>query len=159
MDGGCQGLAGVMVFHAVRTLLGNVQRCHAIPFSQGGEVKDMVNKGVNVTVRQEPHLADMDQLCCPFSDNLYAEQALALGISNELEEAVRNASDLATRQFVKPGSPHENPTVALPRFRFVQPNTGHLGNSIQPHRDKLWWMPHFQSQGMTDRPTPLFHGT
>ena len=72
MDGGCQGLADVTVFHTARTLLGNVQRCHAIAFSQGRKVKDMVNKGVNITMRQEPHLADMDQLCRPFSDDLYA---------------------------------------------------------------------------------------
>ena len=36
MDSGCQGLGCVIVFHTVQTLLGNVQRCHAIPFSQGG---------------------------------------------------------------------------------------------------------------------------
>ena len=159
MDGGCQGLAGVTVFHAARTLLGNVQRCHAIAFSQSGEVKDMVNKGVNIAVCQEPHLADMDQLGRPFSDDLYAQQALALWISDQLEETVRNPSDLATRQFVKPGSPHQNPTVALPRFHFVQSNTGHLRNSIQPHRDQLWSMPYFQPQGMTDGPTSLLHGT
>ena len=41
MDGGCQGLADVTVFHTARTLLGNVQRCHAIAFSQGGKVKNM----------------------------------------------------------------------------------------------------------------------
>src|SRR5215510_949759 len=159
MDGGCQGLADVTVFHTARTLLGNVQRCHEIAFSQGGEVKDMVNKGVNITMRQESYLADMDQLCRPFSDDLYAQQAPALWISDELEEAIRNAGDLATRQFVKPSSTHQNPTVALPRFHFVQPNTGHLRNRIQAHRDKLWRMPHFQPQGMTDRPTSLFHGT
>ncbi len=62
MDGGCQGLADVTVFHTARTLLGNVQRCHAIAFSQGGEVKDMVNEGVNITMRQEPHLADIAQV-------------------------------------------------------------------------------------------------
>lgn len=112
MDGGCQGPAGVMVFHAARTLLGNVQRCHAIAFSQGREVKDMVNTGVNIAVCQEPHLTDMDQLCRPFSDALYAQQALALWSSDPLEEAVRHPGDLAARQFVKPGSPHQNPTVA-----------------------------------------------
>ena len=159
MDGSCQGLAGVTVFHAAWTLLGNVQCCHAIAFSQGGEVKDMVNEGIHITMRQESHLPDMDQLGRTFSDDLYAQQALALWISDQLEEAVRNPGNLATRQFVKPGSPHQNPTIALPRFHFVQPNTGHLRNSIQPHRDKLWRMPHFQPQGMTDRPTSLLHGT
>ena len=159
MDGGCQGLADVTVFHTARTLLGNVQRCHAIAFSQGGKVKDMVNKGVNIAMRQEPHLADMDQLCRPFSDDLYAQQAPALWISDQLEEAIRNPGDLATRQFVKPGTPHQHPTVALPRFPLVQPNTGHLGNRIQSHRDKLWRMPHFQPQGMTDGSTSLLHGT
>src|SRR4029453_15315379 len=119
MDGGCQGLADVTVFHAARTLLGNVQPCHAIAFTRGGKVKDIVHKGINLTMRQEPHLADMDQLCRSFSDDLYAQQAPALWISDELEEAIRNAGDLATRQFVKPGSPYQNPTVALPRFRFV----------------------------------------
>lgn len=155
MDGGCQGLPGIMVFHATRTLPGNVQRCHAIAFRQGGEVQDMVNKGVNIAVCQEPHLTDMDQLCCPFSDDLYAQQALALWISDQLEEAVRHPGDLATHQFVKPGSPHQNPTIALPRLHFVQSNTGHLGNSIEPHRDQLWRRPHFQPQGMKDRPAPL----
>jgi hypothetical protein len=159
MDGGCQGLASVMVCHATRTLPGNVQRCHAIAFSQGGEVKDMVDKGVNLAVCQEPHLTDMDQLCRPFSDDLYAQQVLALWLSDQLEEAVRHSGDLATHQFVKPGSPHQNPTIVLPRFHFVQSNIGHLRNSIETHRDQLWWRPHFQPQGMTDRPAPLFHGT
>src|SRR5215831_11246597 len=159
MDGGCQGLAGAMVFHAAWTLLGNVQRCHTIAFGQGGEVKDMVNKSINIAVRQEPHLTDMDQLGRPFPDDLYAQQALAPWVSDQLEETVRNPGDLATREFVKPGSPHQNPTIALPRFCFVQPNTGHLRNSIQPHRDQLWRMPHFQPQGMTDGPTSLLHGT
>ena len=63
-----------------------MQRCHAIAFSQSGEVKDMVNKGVNITMRQEPHLADMDQLGRAFPDDLYAKQALALWISDQLEE-------------------------------------------------------------------------
>jgi len=30
MDGGCQGLAHVVVFHPVRTLLGDMQRCYTI---------------------------------------------------------------------------------------------------------------------------------
>ena len=113
MDSGCQGLGCVIVFHTVQTLLGNVQRCHAIPFSQGGEVEDVVNKGVNIAVRQEPHLTDMDQLCGPFSDNLYAKQPLALRVSDQLEKAVRNPGNLTTRQFVKPRTPHEHATVAL----------------------------------------------
>src|SRR5262249_9914118 len=112
MDGSCQGLADVTVFHAAWTPLGNMQRCHAIAFSQGGDVKDMVNKGMHITMRQEPHLPDMDQLGCTFSDDLYAQQTLALWISDQLEEAVRNPGNLATRQFVKASSPHQNPTVA-----------------------------------------------
>src|SRR6266566_7270527 len=105
MDGGCQVLAGVTVFHATWTLLGNVQCCHAIAFGQGGEIKNMVNKGVNIAVGQEPHLTDVDQLGRPFSDDLYAQQALALWISDQLEEAVRKPGDLAARQLVKAGSP------------------------------------------------------
>src|SRR6266581_8326618 len=159
MDGGCQGLEGVTVFHTARTLLGNVQRCDAIAFSQGGEIKNMVNKGVNIAVGQEPHLTDVDQLGRPFSDDLYTQQALALWVSDQLEEAIRNPGDLAACEFVKAGSPHQNPTVALPRFRFVQSNTGHLRNSVQPQRDQLWRMPHFQPQGMTNRPASLLNGT
>jgi hypothetical protein len=85
MDSGCQGLAQVVVFHATRTLLGNMQRCHTIPLGQGGEVKDMLDKGVNVAVCQKPHLTDVNQLRGPFPDDLYAEQALALRISYQLE--------------------------------------------------------------------------
>ncbi len=107
MDGGCQGLAGVTVFHATWTLLGNVQRCDAIAFSQGGEIKNMVNKGVNIAVGQEPHLTDVDQLGRPFSDDLYTQQALALWVSDQLEEAVRNPGDLAACEFVKAGSAPE----------------------------------------------------
>ena len=73
MDGGCQGLAHVVVFHAARALLDNMQRCHTIPFSQGGEVNDMFDKGVHVAVCQDPHLADVDQLGRPFPDDLDAK--------------------------------------------------------------------------------------
>ena len=100
MDGGCQGLTGVMGFDAARTLLGNVQRCHAVAFGQGGEIKNMVNKGVNIAVGQEPHLTDVDQLGRSFADDLDAKQALTLGISDQLEGAVRNPGDRATRPFV-----------------------------------------------------------
>src|SRR6266705_1683655 len=120
MDSGCQGLTQVVVFHAARTLLGNMQRCHTIPFSQGGEVKDMLDKGVNIAVCQKPHLAAVDQLLGPFPDDLYAKQPLALRISYQLEEAVRNPGDLATRQFVKPRPPDQSPSIALPGFRLVQ---------------------------------------
>jgi hypothetical protein len=142
MNSRCQGLAQVVVFQAERTLLGNMQRCHTIPLSQGGEVKDMLDKGVNVAVCQKPHLADVDQLRGPFPDDLYAKQALALCISYQLEETVRNPGGLATRQFVKPRSPDQHTPIALPGFRLVQPDAGHLWNGVNPHRDKLWRMPH-----------------
>jgi flagellar motor protein MotB len=119
---------------AAGTVARDVERGDPVGLGEGGEVEDVLDERVDPEAGEERHLGDVDELGRALADDVGAEQALAVGRGDELEEAVGRARDLAARDLVEARPADDRAAVAAGGLALVDPDAGDLGHGVDPDR-------------------------